>query len=146
MSIIVRCPACGAKNRVDEDANRKPLCGKCNNPLILQQINAPVTLVDGTFDTYIRQAHKPILVDFWAAWCAPCRVLAPVLESFSKSQRSITVAKVDTERNPLSSSKFQILSIPTLILFVNGEEVKRITGAVSLQALEAELKPWITIN
>ncbi|MCP5054791.1 MAG: thiol reductase thioredoxin, partial [bacterium] len=84
--------------------------------------------------------------DFWANWCAPCRVLAPVLESFAKSQHSITVAKIDTEMNPLIASKFQIFSIPTMILFENGDEVKRLTGALSLQALEAQLRKWIVVN
>jgi len=146
MSMIVKCPACGASNRVNEDISRKPLCGKCNNPLILQQANAPILLTDAIFDNYIRQANKPVLVDFWANWCSPCRVLAPVLESFSKSQRSIIIAKVDTDRNQLTASKFQIMSIPTMILFHKGEEVKRFSGAMTLQALEAHLTPWIAVN
>ncbi|MCP5052054.1 MAG: thioredoxin TrxC, partial [bacterium] len=101
MSIIVKCPACGARNKVDEDVNRKPLCGTCKNPLIIQRTTAPMHLSDATFDNFIRKSRRPVLVDFWANWCAPCRVLAPVLESFAKSQHSITVAKIDTEMNPL---------------------------------------------
>lgn len=146
MSIVVKCPACGAKNRVNESTTQKPLCGKCRAPLLLQQSAAPIHLGDATFDNFIRKANKPVLVDFWAGWCAPCRLLAPVLENFSKSQHSIIVAKLDTERNPLIASKFQVFSIPTLILYQNGEEVHRITGALSLQALEDELKPWISVN
>jgi len=148
MSIIVKCPACGAKNRVkeDTDSKQKPVCGSCKTPLILHQAAAPVHLTDATFDNYIRKSHKPVLVDFWANWCHPCRVLAPVLESFAKSQHSITVAKLDTEQNPFTPSKFQILTIPTMILFEGGEEVKRINGAVTLQMLESYLKPWIKVN
>jgi thioredoxin 2 len=144
--MIIKCQACGASNKVRDDINQKPLCGRCGSPLMLHHSAMPVHLNDATFDTYIRKAHKPVLVDFWAAWCAPCRVLAPILENFAISQHSIIVAKLDTERSPLTASRFQIFSIPTLILFVNGEEVKRLTGAVPLQELEKQLRPWISIN
>ncbi len=146
MSIIVKCPSCGTKNRINEESNLTPLCGKCKTPIIIQTNVEPMQLTDLNFDNIIRNSQKPILVDFWAAWCAPCRLLAPVLDAFARSQHSITVGKLDTEQNPLIPSKFQIFSIPTMILFVNGKEVKRITGALSLPALEAELTPWITVN
>lgn len=146
MSIIVKCPACGMKNRIKEDSESTPLCGKCKTPILIQQSASPIHLSDTTFDGFIRKSSKPVLVDFWAQWCAPCRAMAPVLESFARSQNSIIVAKLDTEKNPLISSKFQIFSIPTLILFADGQEVKRISGTVPLQELETQLKHWITVN
>jgi thioredoxin 2 len=148
MSVIVKCPACGAKNRIKEDSDidEKPVCGKCKTPLIVHQAPHISHLTDASFDTYIQKSHKPVLVDFWAGWCHPCRVLAPILEAFANSQHSITVAKVDTEENPLLASRFQIFSIPTLVLFEGKKEVKRINGAVSLQMLESYLQPWIRVN
>lgn len=148
MSIFIKCPACGAQNRVkeDSDASEKPICGKCKTPLIVRQVTPIVHLTDATFDGFIQKSHKPVLVDFWAGWCHPCRMLAPVLEAFANSQHSIQVAKVDTEENPLMASRFQIFSIPTLILFEGGKEAKRINGAVSLQVLESYLQPWIRVN
>lgn len=146
MSVIVKCPACGTKNRIEENSAQTPLCGKCKTPIIIQHSTVPIILMDVDFDNFIRNSHKPVLVDFWAQWCAPCRFFAPVLESFAKSQHSIVVAKLDTERNPLTPSKFQIFSIPTLILFDGGKEVKRISGALPIQELETLLKPWITVN
>ncbi len=146
MSIIVKCPTCNTKNRVAEDTNRTPLCGKCNNPLLVRQFVAPVHLTTASFDLFINKSNKPVLVDFWAAWCGPCRQLAPILEKFAESQYSITVAKVDTESNPLLASRFNIFSIPALLLFENGKEVKRISGLMSLEALEEHLKLWIKIN
>ncbi len=146
MSIVVKCPACGTKNRLKDDPSRTPKCGKCKAPILLQQLVAPVQLSDNDFDNFIQTSRKPVLVDFWATWCAPCRMMSPVLETFAQSQTSITVAKLDTQHNPVMPSRFRIFSIPTLILFEKGQEVHRITGAVNLNELESQLRPWITVN
>lgn len=146
MSFIVKCPACDARNRVKESSNYKLLCGKCKTPLLLHQSANPIILTDITFDNHVRKSNKPILVEFWAQWCGPCRMMAPVLEAFAKSQPSIIIAKVDTEQNPLTTSRFQVFTIPTMLLFVAGAEVKRIQGAIPLDTLENELSSWISIN
>ena len=146
MSVIVKCPACGTKNKIDENAEGAPVCGKCKSPLLLHQTTGPINLSDTDFDSFIANSPKPVLVDFWASWCGPCRMMEPILENFARSQSSIVIAKLNTESNPLIPSKFQIFSIPTMILFENGKEVERLTGAMPLEALEKYLTPWIKVN
>lgn len=146
MTIIVNCPACGIKNRVNEDINRSSICGKCKSPLLLHQSPTLTQLTINSFDMFIQNAKKPVLVDFGAEWCAPCKQLLPILGKFAESHYAISVARVDTESNPLLASRFKIFSIPTLILFVNAIETKRVTGALSLEALEYELSPWLRLN
>jgi thioredoxin 1 len=107
---------------------------------------SPIQLTDNDFDSFIMNSARPVLVDFWASWCAPCRMMEPVLEKFAQSQSSITVAKLNTEQNPLTPSKFQIFSIPTMILFEKGEEVHRLIGVKTLEGLEYELAAWLKIN
>ena len=98
-----------------------------------------VTLNDGTFNDAI-SADTPILVDFWAEWCGPCRVIAPVLEEIAGEKAgSLTVAKLDIDANPATARDFKVLSIPTMILFKDGEPVKRIVGAKGKAALLREL-------
>jgi len=133
-------------NRIKDETVQTPLCGKCRSPLIFQKLVTSIALTDLTFDNFVRKANKPVLVDFWANWCAPCRMVSPILESFAKSQHSIVVAKVDTDHNPLTTSKFQVFSIPTMILFVDGQEVKRLVGALPLHEIENQLNPWISVN
>jgi thioredoxin 1 len=101
-----------------------------------------VTLDESTFDEAIR-ADKPILIDFWAEWCGPCRVIAPVLEEIADEHDSITIGKLDIDRNPMPAASHDVMSIPTLILFKEGVEKKRIVGAAPKHRLLQELSEFL---
>lgn len=95
-----------------------------------------VTVTDSNFAETVLMSEKPVLVDFWAAWCGPCRMVAPVLEEIAAEKAAaLTVAKVDVDANPATARDFQVVSIPTLILFKDGKPVKRIVGAKGKAAL-----------
>ena len=136
MNIV--CPACGATNRVpDERLHDAPVCGRCKGALMATH---PVELDDAHLSAFIAGTGLPVLVDFWAAWCGPCRMVAPVLDEIAKEKAgSLTVAKVDVDANPATARDFQVVSIPTLILFKDGKPVKRIVGAKGKAALLREL-------
>ena len=99
-----------------------------------------VTITDASFADDVLTSEKPVLVDFWATWCGPCKMVAPVLEEIaSEKAGSLTVAKLDVDENPATARDFQVVSIPTMILFKDGEPVKRIVGAKGKAALLREL-------
>ncbi|AEF43008.1 thioredoxin [Hoyosella subflava] len=100
-----------------------------------------INVTDSTFASDVLQSEKPVLVDFWATWCGPCRMVAPVLEEISNEKaETLTIAKLDIDANPGVPRDFQILSIPTMILFKDGEPVKQIVGAKSKAALLKEIE------
>lgn len=134
--LIVTCSQCGARNRKNPlKLSDNPVCGKCGN--VLPRGGGPIALDSLAFDAVLRVSAVPVLVDFWAEWCGPCKVFAPVLETFArKREDEFLVVKVDTEADPQLAERFQIRSIPTLVLFRGPIEVSRQMGALPANALE----------
>ena len=148
---IQTCPKCGAKNRVDERAAsiNQAVCGKCGQKL--PEIAAsgaatangkPQVVTDATFATEVvsASASLPVLMDCWAPWCGPCRMIAPVLDQLAaESSGRYKIVKLNVDENPRTSAQFQIRSIPTLLIFKHGKVVDQIIGAVPKQAIAARL-------
>jgi thioredoxin 1 len=102
-----------------------------------------LTLSTATFDETIQSSAKPVLVDFWADWCTPCKMIAPILEELAKEQPGIQVAKLDVDANPEIAMRFNVMSIPTLLLIQDGEIKKKIVGAKGKGALLADLQDYL---
>jgi len=131
------CPHCKEVNNVPKkDTYKKALCGKCKNSLLDNKV---IELDNSNFDEIIVNSDIPVIVDFWAPWCGPCKMMAPTFASVAQNYPIKTVfAKVNTENEPNLGARFNIRSIPTLIVFKNGQEVQRVSGAldsVNLQNL-----------
>jgi thioredoxin 2 len=127
---LIRCPACGATNRVPLEKIAQglaPVCGRCKTPLPVQ--GEPVTVADATFAAEVERSPLPVLLDMWAAWCGPCRMVAPVVEELARELAGrVRVAKLDVDANPATAARFNVRSIPTLLVLKGGQEVDRIVG------------------
>jgi thioredoxin 2 len=134
-SLLVPCPACTALNRVPaERLAAGPVCGKCKAALFSGK---PLVLEQASFDRHASRGDVPLLVDFWAPWCAPCRMMAPEFErAAQRLEPAFRLAKVDTEAQPALGARYSVRSIPTLILFKAGSEIARQSGAMSATDIE----------
>ncbi len=135
--MILTCPSCGQQNRVPAARlGGGPRCGRCKTSLA----GAPLPVGSAAeFDELVAGSPLPVLVDFWAAWCGPCRMVAPELERLAREKSGrVVVAKVDTEALPDVAGRFGIRSIPTMVLFADGHESRRVSGAMPAPRIAQE--------
>jgi thioredoxin len=135
---ILRCPNCGQANRVPAiGGGKKAVCGKCKTPLG----GHPITVTDATFASTIASGRH--VVDFWAAWCGPCRMIAPILDELAAERSDVTFVKLNVDENPRTASQFGVQGIPLLIFFKDGREAGRVVGAVPRAQIEAAIGKYL---
>src|SRR5215217_1236192 len=145
---VITCPNCGAKNRVDENktAALQPVCGKCGEKLPVGAAAAgaaahPITMTDASLgEELARAAGKPVLVDAWAPWCGPCRMIAPVMDQLAaEAGGRYVVGKLNVDENPRTATQFHIDAVPAMLIFKDGQLVDKIVGLQPKQAIAAKL-------
>ena len=134
---VITCPSCGANNRVPSEKLREglqPVCGRCKAPLA-DSVH-PVVVTDANFAEEVERSPLPVLLDMWAPWCGPCRMIAPTIEQLaSELAGRVKVAKLNTDENPMTGSRFNVRSIPTLLVLKDGKEIDRLVGVLPKQEI-----------
>ncbi len=134
MDEIIKCKNCGANNRVKTEAETKAVCGRCQTPLAKN--TKPLHITDANFTAEVEKTPLPVLLDLWAAWCGPCRMIAPIIEQLAAELAGkCVVGKLDVDQNQRTAARFGVQSIPTLLILKNGAEVERLVGLQSKEAI-----------
>lgn len=137
----IQCPQCGSKNRVPAEKLRggfEPVCGRCKKPLLSIQ---PEIVTDANFQERVERSPLPVLLDMWAPWCGPCRMVGPIVEQLaSELAGRVRVAKLNVDENPMTQARFGVRSIPTLLVLKDGREVDRLVGALPKQEILRRLQ------
>lgn len=141
---LIRCASCGTINRVSSEAlskiarGERPVCGRCKTPLAAD--SRPVTVTDAGFAAEVEQSALPVVVDLWAPWCGPCRMLAPMIDELSAELAGrVRFAKLNIDENPRTAARFGVRSIPTLLVFRNGRVVDQLVGVPARAELERRI-------
>jgi thioredoxin 2 len=139
---LIRCHSCGATNRVPQEKisqGLNPVCGRCKTPLSVS--TKPVTVTDTTFTAEVERSPLPVLLDMWAPWCGPCQMIAPVLEELATEMAGrVRVGKLNVDENPATATRFNVRSIPTLLVLKAGREVDRIVGVQPKEEITRRLQ------
>jgi thioredoxin 2 len=125
---LIHCPSCGARNRLRQRKAHglRPVCGECKTPL---PVSEPVTVTDATFAAEVECSPLPVILDMWAPWCGPCRTIAPMMVELAEEMAGrVQVAKLNVDENPATAARFNVSSIPTLLVLEKGQEIDRIVG------------------
>jgi thioredoxin 2 len=141
--IIINCPKCGTKNRIPKGRlNDKPVCGKCRASLNYASfLDHPIEVTDQTFNKEVLSFPGSVVLDCWAPWCGPCRMVAPILDQLAKEYAGrVKFAKLNTDENQRTAGQFSIQSIPTLLFFKGGKLVNRQVGALPKGEIEKQLR------
>lgn len=143
-SQIIRCSNCGANNRVDPAklADNRAVCGQCKTTLAPPA--EPVEITDANFKDVVISSTVPVLVDFWATWCGPCRMIAPIIEQLARDFAGrARIGKLDVDANPMTAMEFNVQSIPMLFIFKDGQVVDRIVGLQSRELITGRLDRFL---